>query len=77
MAHAQQPRAPDYYGGPQQPPYPPANPPGPAYNNGGGAPPQYDKQSFNQVFRIEQPKWNDVWAGILVCHRDRGRPLKP
>ena len=44
------------------------------------APPNYDqnfqnsatpavgneKQDFNQVFKIEKPKFNDIWAGILV-----------
>lgn len=24
------------------------------------------KQDFNQAFKIERPKWNDLWAGILV-----------
>lgn len=24
------------------------------------------KQSFNQVFKIDKPKYNDLWAGILV-----------
>jgi len=44
---------------------------GPNYNGApaagglGGA--SYEKQSFEQVFEIPRPKWNDVWAGILVC----------
>lgn len=25
-----------------------------------------EKQSFDQTFKIERPKWNDLWAGILV-----------
>jgi hypothetical protein len=37
-------------------------------------PPQYgqnydpngQKQDFTQTFRVERPKWNDLWAGILV-----------
>lgn len=41
----------------QQQPY--ARPP----NGYGGAD---EKQSFDQTFKIEKPKWNDVWAGILV-----------
>ena len=24
------------------------------------------KQSFEQTFKVERPKWNDLWAGILV-----------
>lgn len=37
-------------------------------------PPQYgasfqapmdDKQTFQQTFKIEKPKWNDLWAGLL------------
>lgn len=44
------------------------------------APPQYDmsygpqsyeatgeKLDFNQAFKVEKPKWNDLWAGLLVC----------
>jgi len=25
-----------------------------------------EKSTFEQVFTIERPKWNDLWAGILV-----------
>lgn len=45
---------------PQQQYAPPANGPG-----------EFDeKQSFEQTFKVEKPKWNDIWAGILVdpCH---------
>lgn len=24
------------------------------------------KESFQQTFRVQKPKWNDLWAGILV-----------
>jgi hypothetical protein len=24
------------------------------------------KQDFHQVFKVQKPKWNDLWAGILV-----------
>lgn len=24
------------------------------------------KQTFNQVFKLDKPKYNDIWAGILV-----------
>ena len=30
------------------------------------SPPQDDKQSFQQTFKIQKPKWNDLWAGLLV-----------
>ena len=25
-----------------------------------------EKQSFEQTFKLEKPKYNDLWAGILV-----------
>lgn len=25
------------------------------------------KQTFAQAFKIDRPKYNDLWAGILVC----------
>lgn len=25
------------------------------------------KQTFDQVFKLDKPKYNDLWAGILVC----------
>lgn len=34
------------------------------YSNGYGA--GGEKTSFDQAFKIEKPKWNDLWAGILV-----------
>lgn len=30
------------------------------------APETFDKRSFDQAFKIEKPKWNDLWAGILL-----------
>ncbi|KAH7018183.1 plasma-membrane choline transporter-domain-containing protein [Microdochium trichocladiopsis] len=52
------------YQQPQGPPPPQQSAP---YNNGGysnGA--GYgEKPMFDQVFKIEKPKWNDLWAGIL------------
>jgi hypothetical protein len=30
-------------------------------------PPQNNKQDFQQTFKVPQPKWNDLWAGILVA----------
>lgn len=38
------------------------NPP----NYGDFVVPQDDKQSFQDTFKIQKPKWNDVWAGILL-----------
>ncbi len=36
------------------------------YQNAG--PPLTDgKQTFDQAFKLDRPKWNDLWAGILVC----------
>jgi hypothetical protein len=29
--------------------------------------PQGEKQDFNQAFKLDKPKWNDWWAGLLVC----------
>jgi hypothetical protein len=29
-------------------------------------PPQTNKQDFQQTFKVTKPKWNDLWAGILV-----------
>lgn len=33
------------------------------------SPPQDNKQDFQQTFKVEGPKFNDLWAGILVCLR--------
>lgn len=56
--------------------YPP--PSGPPNNGGYQQQPPYQQQQpqsqfqygdqkvpFEQAFKIEKPKWNDVWAGIL------------
>jgi len=45
---------PQYQG---QPPPPPVPPNKPGYSD---PPPSYD-----EVFKVQQPKWNDLWAGIL------------
>jgi hypothetical protein len=68
------------YGAPQQGGYgPPPGPPPQQHYNGGSMPPppnygqQYggdQKPQFEEAFKIEKPKWNDLWAGILfliVC----------
>lgn len=50
----------------QQPPpsygenYHTGAPPGPTTGGDG-------KQTFEQAFKIDKPKYNDLWAGILVC----------
>lgn len=61
----------------QQYPPPPEYPQYPPPQNGGyaGVPPQGQQQQFQyggdqkvpfeQAFKIERPKYNDVWAGIL------------
>ncbi|KAK9435777.1 Choline transporter-like protein [Metarhizium brunneum] len=48
-----QPPPPDQYGAP--PPY--------SFNPPKGNDPNY---SFDQAFKVEKPKWNDLWAGILL-----------
>ncbi len=62
----------------QQPQYPPgpdpkSQQPPPNYdqdyqNNGPPMPQtgQDGKQTFEQAFKLEKPKYNDLWAGILV-----------
>ena len=58
-----------YQGGPE-PKYqqPPPNY-GQNYQNAG--PPLADgKQTFDQAFKIDKPKYNDLWAGILVRSSD-------
>jgi len=51
----------------QQPPYPPQNghqvPPNPNAGFNG----EFDeKNDFEQQFKIDKPKWNDWWAGVLL-----------
>lgn len=57
----------------QQPPPLQQQPPPPPQQQYGAPVSGYDelneKQSFDQTFKIEKPKWNDLWAGILVGHR--------
>lgn len=48
------------YQPPQGPPPPNAGPKNDVNVNYGGPPPSYD-----EVFAIQKPKWNDLWAGIL------------
>ena len=64
MQQGQQP----YNNGYQQPQYPPPNygqdyqnnaPPAPMHGGDG-------KQTFEQAFKLDRPKYNDLWAGILV-----------
>ena len=38
----------------------------PKYGNDGPATNYDGKQTFDQTFKVEGPKWNDLWAGILV-----------
>lgn len=50
-------------GPPQQQLYPPQD----GGSNGYGGQTGFDeKHSFEQTFKIEKPKWNDLWAGVLV-----------
>ena len=48
----------------QPPPnYGPGPGPGPKFGGDGAAD---GKQTFEQTFKLEKPKYNDLWAGILV-----------
>ncbi|KAK7539640.1 plasma-membrane choline transporter-domain-containing protein [Phyllosticta citribraziliensis] len=54
----------------EYPPYGAPPPPNYGQNYGppNGADPNYayaEKPTFDQAFKIEKPKWNDLWAGIL------------
>jgi hypothetical protein len=71
MAQAQG-EAAAYYNDQPQPGYQPQRP---QEMKSGYAPPTYgqdfhmpqdNKQSFEQTFKVEKPKLNDLWAGILV-----------
>lgn len=44
----------------EQPPQYGAPPPAPPTNQ------YYEKPMFDQAFKLEKPKYNDLWAGILV-----------
>lgn len=63
------------YQGANQPKYeqvPPNYGQGFQYNNGT---PQADgKQTFAQAFSLDKPKYNDIWAGILVRGTSMERP---
>jgi len=59
----------------QDPNYPPPQNAGytqapPQYSNipgyGGAPPPTDGKNTFDAAFKVDKPKWKDVWAGILV-----------
>lgn len=71
-----------YGGGPQENdlmkdqanPYPPPQGPlqggPPGYNNNAGG--EKANFQFQDAFPIQKPKWNDLWAGIVVSRN--GRP---
>ncbi|KAF2731639.1 DUF580-domain-containing protein [Polyplosphaeria fusca] len=44
---------------------PPQGPP-PNAHHGYGPPQHGEKNDFQQVFKVEGPKWNDIWAGLLL-----------
>lgn len=57
----------------QPPPQQPYGQPPPQQGYGGPPPQQqgyatdgHEKMTFDQTFKVEKPKWNDLWAGILV-----------
>ena len=47
-------------------------PPNYGQNYNAGPPPpntgDYGKQTFEQTFKLDKPKYNDLWAGILVLN---------
>lgn len=49
----------------QQPQYPPPNY-GQNYQNNSPTNGNGGKQTFEQAFKLDKPKYNDLWAGILV-----------
>lgn len=51
-----------YHGYAPQQPGPEAKPGPPEYPD--HPPPPYS--TFDEAFKIERPKWNDIWAGLLV-----------
>jgi hypothetical protein len=60
------------YGAPQQGGYGAPPPQQQNYSGGMPPPPNYgqvyngdQKPQFEEAFKIEKPKWNDLWAGIL------------
>lgn len=36
---------------------------------GAGQMPYSEKPTFDQAFKLDRPRWNDLWAGILVCEQ--------
>jgi hypothetical protein len=47
-----------------QPPAAEPKPPPPYPEN--AAPPPQSGQTFDQAFKVDGPKYNDIWAGLLV-----------
>jgi hypothetical protein len=56
----QQPYQQPQYGGPQY------MPPPPTYQQNFGQWSADQKPTFDQAFKIDKPRWNDLWAGILL-----------
>lgn len=54
----------------QQPNEPKYNQQPPTYGQN-FVPLQDDKQTFQETFKIEKPKYNDLWAGLLVSTERR------
>lgn len=53
------------YQTPQPGPEPKFSQQPPTYGEGFNAP-QDSNQDFKDTFKIKKPKWNDLWAGLLV-----------
>ena len=57
--------------GPPEPKYSQQQPSGEYATPSASAPVSGEKQTFEQTFKIEGPKWHDLWAGILVKRQIR------
>lgn len=63
-SYQQQPPPTQQYQQPQQQPY--QQPPPPQNGYDVGMTQDGEKSSFDQAFNVPKPKYNDLWAGILV-----------
>lgn len=63
------------YQGPNQQKYQQGPPNyGQDFQQNNGIPQGDGKQTFAQAFKLDKPKYNDIWAGILVNHLSMDRP---
>ena len=63
------------YQGANQPKYEQVAPNyGQGFQHNNGTPQADGKQTFAQAFKLDKPKYNDIWAGILVRCMSMDRP---